>query len=189
MGKSGQDANAIRDRASADPATGPFALTEWTSGESATLTRYDGYWDESLRARAGEVEILFMTDPNARVNALKSGEVDGGWMIPSDAIAQLQGAGTGDMYFGLNTAVGSLVISDLEGPLADPRVRQALLMAMDRQGMVDAAVKGYGGISGLKALLRSRGFDFGPTRLPFAELSDTEARELLATVEALGSLV
>ncbi|MEV4689328.1 ABC transporter substrate-binding protein [Microbacterium sp. LWH3-1.2] len=127
--------------------TGPFELTEWQSGESVTLTRYDGYWDESLRARAGEVDIHFMTDPNARVNALKSGEVDGGWMIPADAIAQLQDSGKGDMYFGLNTAVGSLVVSNLEGPLGDGRVRRALLMAMDRQGILDAAAKGYGEVT------------------------------------------
>ncbi|MFE5408569.1 ABC transporter substrate-binding protein [Microbacterium sp. NPDC056569] len=127
--------------------TGPFALTEWESGESVTLTRYDDYWDDTLRAKAGEVDILFMTDPNARVNALKSGEVDGGWMIPADAIAQLQSSGKGDMYFGLNTAVGSLVVSNLEGPLGDERVRRALLMAMDRQGILDAAAKGYGEVT------------------------------------------
>ncbi|MFB7892552.1 ABC transporter substrate-binding protein [Microbacterium sp. NPDC056044] len=127
--------------------TGPFALTEWKSGESVTLTRYDGYWDDTLRAKAGEVDILFMTDPNARVNALKSGEVDGGWMIPADAIGQLQDSGEGDMYFGLNTAVGSLIVNNLEGPLGDERVRRALLMAMDRQGILDAAAKGYGEVT------------------------------------------
>ncbi|KJL41554.1 MULTISPECIES: ABC transporter substrate-binding protein [Microbacterium] len=127
--------------------TGPFELSEWKSGESVTLTRYDDYWDASLRAKAGEVEILFMTDANARVNALKSGEVDGGWMIPTDAISQLQSSGKGDIHFGLNTAVGSLVVSNLEGPLGDERVRRALLMAMDRQGILDAAAKGYGEVT------------------------------------------
>lgn len=127
--------------------TGPFQLSEWKPGESVTLTRYDDYWDQSLRPRAGQVEILFMTDPNARVNALKAGEVDGGWMVPADAIAQLQASGKGDVYFGLNTAVGSLVVSDLEGPLGDERVRKALMMAMDRQGILDAAVKGYGQVT------------------------------------------
>lgn len=127
--------------------TGPFALTAWKSGESVTLTRYDDYWDESLRAEAGEVEILFMTDSNARVNALKSGEVDGGWMIPTDAIAQLQDSGKGEVYFGLNTAVGSLIVSSMDGPLGDERVRRALLMAMDRQGILDAAAKGYGEVT------------------------------------------
>jgi peptide/nickel transport system substrate-binding protein len=127
--------------------TGPFALKAWKSGESITLTRYDDYWDDALRARSGEVEFIFMNDATARVNALKSGEVDGGWMIPFDAIAQLESSGAGDMHFGLSTAVSSLIISDLDGPLGDLRVRQALLMALDRQGIVDAATKGYGDVT------------------------------------------
>ena len=73
--------------------TGPFELTEWKAGESITLTRYDDYWDESLRAHAGEVKFLFMGDATARVNALNSGEVDGGWMIPAEAYSQLGDSG------------------------------------------------------------------------------------------------
>ncbi|WP_448810013.1 ABC transporter substrate-binding protein [Agromyces bauzanensis] len=127
--------------------TGPFSLEEWKSGESITLKRYDGYWDESLRAKSGEVEFIFMNDATARVNALKSGEVDGGWMIPMDAVSQLQSSGAGDVHFGLSTAVSSLIVSNLDGPLGDLRVRKALLMAIDRQGIVDAAAKGYGDVT------------------------------------------
>jgi 4-hydroxy-tetrahydrodipicolinate synthase len=54
--------------------------------------------------------------------------------------------------------------------------------AIDR---VRTAVKGYGGIGGLKALLRARGFDFGGTRLPFADLGAAEEAELRALVEEL----
>jgi peptide/nickel transport system substrate-binding protein len=127
--------------------TGPFSFGEWQSGESITLERYDGYWDPELTARSAEVEFIFMNDANARTNALKSGEVDGGWMIPADAVPQLLDSEQGDLLFGLNTAVNNLIISDLEGPLGDLRVRKALLMALDRQGIVDAAVKGYGTVT------------------------------------------
>ena len=127
--------------------TGPFSLKEWKSGESITLERNDDYWDDELRAKAGEVEILFMNDATARVNAMKSGEVDGGWMVPTDAIAQLRSSGSGDVYFGLNTAVSSLIVSDLAGPLGDLRVRTALLMALDREGILEAAAKGYGEVT------------------------------------------
>ncbi|MFC5792030.1 ABC transporter substrate-binding protein [Agromyces tardus] len=127
--------------------TGPFRLAEWKPGERITLERYDDYWDESLRAKAGEVEFLFMNDPNARVNAWKSGEVDGGWMVPVDAIGQLRDSGPGDVFFGLNTAVSSLIVSNLDGPLGDPNVRKALLMAIDREGLIRAASQGYGAVT------------------------------------------
>jgi len=127
--------------------TGPFSLTEWKAGERITLTRYDDYWDESLRARSGEVEFIFMNDANARVNALASGEVDGGWMVPLEAIPQLENSSVGDIHFGMSTAVSSLIVSNLEGPLGDVNVRKALLMALDREGIVSAAAKGYGEVA------------------------------------------
>lgn len=127
--------------------TGPFSLTEWKAGERITLTRYDDYWDESLRAKSGEVEFIFMNDANARVNALASGEVDGGWMVPFEAVPQLENSSVGDMLFGMSTAVSSLIVSDLEGPLGDVNVRAALLMALDREGIVSAAAKGYGEVT------------------------------------------
>ncbi len=127
--------------------TGPFSLTEWQSGESITLTRYDGYWDADLTAKSGEVEFVFMGDSTARVNALKSGSVDGSWMIPIEAVPQLRSASKGDALFGPSTAVGNIVISNLEGPLGDVRVRRALLLAMDREGMIQAAARGVGEVS------------------------------------------
>ncbi|WP_137844088.1 ABC transporter substrate-binding protein [Microbacterium sp. 2FI] len=126
--------------------TGPFEFADWKSGESITLTRFDGYWDPELTARAGAVEFVFMTDANARVNALKSGDVDGSWMIPPASYRQLQES-PGELHFGLTSAVSSLVVSSLDGPLGDLRVRQALLMALDRQGIVDAAAEGVGAVS------------------------------------------
>ncbi|GAA2884780.1 ABC transporter substrate-binding protein [Microbacterium esteraromaticum] len=127
--------------------TGPFSLTEWKSGESITLTRNDDYWDEDLRARSGEVRFVFMGDSTARVNALKSGDVDGSWMIPIEAVPQLRASGKGDALFAPSTAVGDLVISDLEGPLGDVRVRKALLLAMDREGMIQASARGVGEVT------------------------------------------
>lgn len=123
--------------------TGPFELKSWQSGEKINLTRFDGYWDKKLLAKAQEVEFVIQSDPVARVNALKSGEIDGGWMLPSNAIGELKASGAGDVFFGLNSAVNSLVVSNPEGPLGNAEVRKALLMAIDRNGLVQAAEAGF----------------------------------------------
>jgi 4-hydroxy-tetrahydrodipicolinate synthase len=52
--------------------------------------------------------------------------------------------------------------------------------AIDR---IRTAIKGYGGISGLKYLLARRGFAFGPSRLPFTELDDAARRALDAVAD------
>jgi 4-hydroxy-tetrahydrodipicolinate synthase len=53
---------------------------------------------------------------------------------------------------------------------------------------VRTAVKGYGGIGGLKALLRMRGLEFGGTRLPYGDLDAAAEAELRNTVEGLAGL-
>ena len=127
--------------------TGPFQFDSWKSGESITLKKFDGYWDKELVAKSDEFKIVFMNDATARINALKSGEVDGSWMVPLDAVSQLQEGGSGDMLFGVNTAVSNLIISNLDGPLGDVRVRKALLMALDREGISQAANAGIGDVT------------------------------------------
>jgi len=57
--------------------------------------------------------------------------------------------------------------------------------AIDR---IRTAVKGYGGLGGLKALLRAKGLDFGPVRLPFGDLSPGAEAELRAVVAEFADL-
>jgi peptide/nickel transport system substrate-binding protein len=123
--------------------TGPFAFDSWTPGESISLKRYDDYWDADLKAKSGEVKFVFIADPNTRVNAMLTGQVDGGWAPPANAYAQLKSSGAGEVYYGVNTVVTSEIVGDTSGPLGDKRVRQALLMAIDRDGIVKTAEQGF----------------------------------------------
>ncbi|MGC0316406.1 ABC transporter substrate-binding protein [Kitasatospora acidiphila] len=127
--------------------TGPFAFSSWSPGQSIVLKRFDGYWDPSLRAKAKQVKFVFLSDETARVNAFQSGEVDGGWMVPADSYAQLATSNKGKLYYGQNTTVADEVVGNLQGPLGDARVRQALLMAIDRKGIVKAGVGGIGEVA------------------------------------------
>ncbi|WP_431901809.1 ABC transporter substrate-binding protein [Nonomuraea sp. bgisy101] len=122
--------------------TGPFKLGTWTKGQSIQLDRFDGYWGN--KARSGKVTFTFVADPAARTNAMVTGEADGGYMIPAGSIARLRASGAGTVYGGPNLTTANLIVSDLaNGPLADVRVRQALSLAIDRQGLVKAALGEY----------------------------------------------
>ncbi|MFJ3723695.1 ABC transporter substrate-binding protein [Streptomyces sp. NPDC090045] len=127
--------------------TGPFSFASWTSGQSLTLKRFDDYWNPALKAKSGEVKFVFLADATTRVNAFQSGEVDGGWMVPPNAYSQLRDTQAGSLYFGRNTTVADEVVANLKGPLGDARVRQALLMAIDREGIVKAGAGGVGQVA------------------------------------------
>ena len=127
--------------------TGPFSFGSWASGQSLTLKKFDGYWNTELKPKADQVKFVFLSDATTRVNAFQSGEVDGGWMVPADAYDQLGSSTAGKLYYGVNSTVAEEIVSNLEGPLGDAEVRKALLMAIDRKGIVKAGVGGVGEVA------------------------------------------
>ncbi|MGW0881508.1 ABC transporter substrate-binding protein [Streptomyces sp. NPDC002671] len=122
--------------------TGPFTLGAWQKGQSLELDRFDGYW--GTRAKAGKVVFRFLTDPSARTNALLTGEADGGYLIPTESYGRLKDSGVGTLYFGEGLSTVNLGITNMNGPLGDVRVRQALSLALDRAGFVQAGLGGAG---------------------------------------------
>ena len=124
--------------------TGPFEVETWSKGQSITLSRFGDYWDTARAAEVGKLTFNFIQDPATRANALRSGALDGTYGVPASAINQLASGGVGTIYRGPSTSQISLIVSNLEGPLADVRIRRALSLAIDRNGFVKAALSGAG---------------------------------------------
>ncbi|MEU6745185.1 ABC transporter substrate-binding protein [Spirillospora sp. NPDC046719] len=124
--------------------TGPYALESWQKGQAITLKKVEGYWDPSLAPKTSTIKNVFIQDPAARVNALLSGQVDGGYLLPPSGFAKLRASSAGKLYFGPNTTAVSLIPTNLKGTLGDVRVRRALSMALDRAGIIKAGAAGVG---------------------------------------------
>ncbi|WP_426244682.1 ABC transporter substrate-binding protein [Nocardioides sp. LHG3406-4] len=122
--------------------TGPFRLGEWTKGESISLERFDGYWDQDHAAKAASFDFSFIRDSNAATNALLSGEIDGTFGVAAESVDKLRKSGVGKLYYGANTATNNLTVANLDGPLKDVRIRRALSMALDREGFSEVATNG-----------------------------------------------
>ncbi|MFD4237593.1 ABC transporter substrate-binding protein [Streptomyces sp. NPDC058542] len=185
--KAGRDYGTTGDLA----CTGPYRLRAWHKGQSIELERFDGY--RGTRAKAAAVVFRFLTDPSARTNALLSGEVDGGYLIPTESYARLRGSGAGTLYFGEGLSTVNVSITNLKGPLGDLRVRRALSLALDRTGFVKAGLGNAGSATGS---LTTRAAWAGPleaTRkaafdgLPPTEVDLDKARELIQEAGATGA--
>ncbi|WP_435221057.1 ABC transporter substrate-binding protein [Streptomyces sp. Tue6028] len=122
--------------------TGPFELGAWHKGQSIELDRFDRYW--GAEAKSARVVFRFLTDPSVRTNALLSGEIDGGYLIPTESYARLRQSGKGTLYFGEGLSTVNVDITNMNGPLGDIRVRRALSLALDRSGFVKAGLGGAG---------------------------------------------
>ncbi|MFD5843974.1 ABC transporter substrate-binding protein [Streptomyces chartreusis] len=122
-----------------DACSGPYELSGWKSGDSITLTRAESYWGE--KPLTGKV-VFRWADDSAMVNALATGAADGTYADSIGTAAALRGKKGLDEHFGPSTAALALIPTE-RGGLADPDVRKALSLVLDRSGI---ARSGYGGL-------------------------------------------
>ncbi|MCX8996917.1 ABC transporter substrate-binding protein [Rhizobiaceae bacterium BDR2-2] len=125
--------------------TGPFRFKSWTKGDKVELVRNDDYWDKEKAARLETASFRFIADPQAQSAALKSGDVDA---FPEFAAPELiEDLRTDEK---LAVVIGHTELKVVAGmnntrkPFDDKRVRQALMMAVDRATVVDGAWSGFG---------------------------------------------
>jgi peptide/nickel transport system substrate-binding protein len=124
--------------------SGPYQLADWTVGEGVTFTRYDSYWDTSLPLLLKSITIKGVPDEAVMTSGLLTGEIDGTYPLILSTLDQLKASDTLNVTEGPSLAISAFIVSSFEGPLGDQRVRQALSMALDRTGLVDALHKGAG---------------------------------------------
>ncbi len=115
--------------------TGPWKLTAFVPHERAELTPNKEYWDKARVPKLDKLVLLPLPEPNARVAALRSGQVDWIEAPAPDAVASLKSAG-----FALVTNAyahnWTYHLSRIDGsPWNDIRVRKAANLAIDRDGM------------------------------------------------------
>ena len=122
--------------------TGPFEVVEWVSGDHITLKKHEAYWDPGFPL-VDQVVWRFVPDATVRMNLLSVGEVDFVDNIPYKDIETL----STDPNVAVQTIPGwnwvYLSFGDVVGPFADPKVRQAISYALDRQAIVDSVFFGH----------------------------------------------
>ena len=113
--------------------TGPFRFVSRTQGVRTVIERNPDYWGR--KALLDRVVFRPLQDPATRVNALQNGEVQMISTPPWDDIQSLVKAG-----FTLSTSANApdinfLYLNTHVKPFQDARVRRAVNMAIDRQGI------------------------------------------------------
>ncbi len=91
-----------------------------------------------------EVRVVAIHDPGAAALAFEAGEVDMVINYPETDFVRIQE--TGALGFSAPTArLYFYTVNAQSGPMTNPLIRRAVSAAIDRQGIVDAALSGVGG--------------------------------------------
>jgi peptide/nickel transport system substrate-binding protein len=157
--------------------TGPFKLEGAQPGVSITLSKQPKYWTPDA-ARVSGVTLTQIQDPVAMANAIRSGSVDMGVVGAAQAVDLQSAADILSTYPIKGRQLSGITWNpDLYKPLADQRVRDALNMAIDREGIVKGIFLGQGEAASQFRPEGSTGFS--STAKPIA-FDPAKAKKLLA---------
>ncbi len=135
---------AIDQLKSAPVGTGPFKFAEWKRGDSVTMIKNPDYYRKGI-PYLDKVTFRFISDPSAQLAALRAGDVD---VIAYDLAPENAPALEKDARFkvqkGNTTTDVILAMNHSKKPFSDPKVRQAITLAIDRKAVIQGAVAGYG---------------------------------------------
>ena len=155
--------------------TGPYKLKEYKEGDYYTLERFDDYWGEP--AKTQYLTLRIVPEPSQRAILLETGEVDVAYNLSFNDIERLSGDPNMKVL-----RCPSLKVINIEfncqstGPVGNPKVRQAVECAMDKETVVNALLSGYGEVS--KSLISPLAADYRETYVN--EYNPERAKELLA---------
>lgn len=128
--------------------TGPFMIDRYEPEDRIIFVRNPEYWmvdDEGnpLPYLDG-LEIIFLSESSAQVEALRGGQIDYLIYLPTEAVPTLEEDPDLEVYqVPSNTAYVLRMRSD-RAPADDVRVRQALKAGTNRSDIVEGALGGYG---------------------------------------------
>lgn len=127
--------------------TGPYIMdpSATVSGSSWTFTKNPDYWAPELQ-KYDKIVYNFYDDETAQLNALKSGQIDAGYLAQKSNVGEAEASGL-DILTSRYDWQGMMMF-DRAGAivpeLGDVRVRQAIMRAFDTDLMVEKLQLGYG---------------------------------------------
>lgn len=121
--------------------TGPYRFVDYVKNDRFVVERFDEHWSTSRAAKAKRITFRFIADPQTKLLALRSGEVDVIMDVPRDAATDLRKApglqvitSKVGAFNAINFNIAGVAPHDIT---KDPLVRQAIAGAIDRKALLD----------------------------------------------------
>jgi peptide/nickel transport system substrate-binding protein len=154
--------------------TAPYTLERWTPGVGFAFARNPHHWGPPAAFERAEFRVV--PDDEARLRLVETGAADIADFVPPEAWARLAGAANLRLVVGAGLRVLFLGMRVDRPPFDDPRVREALDLAIDRRTLLDRVFLGKGAIA--NQLMPRGSVGYVPELAP-ARLDRERARRLL----------
>lgn len=122
--------------------TGSYKLDTWKPGDVLSVVRNDNYWNPQVKPLVRQIDFVSASNEAATTSALISGDLNGVYSFSLSTLDQLKSNSAVSVTDGAGWNSDAFIVSNFDGPLGNVKVRQALSLALDRQGIIDTVYKG-----------------------------------------------
>ncbi len=187
---------------------GPYLLKEWLPQQKIVVARNPYYWD-AASVKSDQIEFYPIQDNAAEERMFRTGELDATYTLPLSKIDVYRREHPDELHLEPLLATYYYQFNVTRPPFTDKRVRRALAMAIDREGIVRDVTRGgqrpayamnYPGTAGYTArarlipdlaearrLLAEAGYPGGKGLPPIELLYNTQANHV-SIAEAIQSM-
>ncbi len=122
--------------------TGPFRVVRWRRSDRVEYEAFPGYFRGRPKLR--RIVVRLVPDENTEITLLRTHEVD--WIVEAsvNAYKVLRGLPATRIELTRINGYQGLLMNTARGPTADPRVRRAIALGLDRRALTDRLTFGSG---------------------------------------------
>jgi peptide/nickel transport system substrate-binding protein len=122
--------------------TGAYKFVSWTAGAGVTADLDPHYWNPAVKPLVKQIVIKGVPDAASFTSGMLTGAIQGSYYFGLSNLKQLESSSNVKVYQGPGEMTDAFIVSATSGPLASPKVRQALSMALDRQAIISNVYDG-----------------------------------------------
>jgi peptide/nickel transport system substrate-binding protein len=156
--------------------TGPFKLVEYVQQDRLRFQKNPSYWDKG-KPYLDEMVMKVMTEEDARVAALRAGQVDLA-VLSADGADKVKADRNVSVLQSPKAWLTVIMFNAGKDPVKDARVRRALALALDHKEVISKAVSSAAVLSGPVPTGHTDWF-IAPEKLPYTQVKIDEAKKLL----------
>ncbi|MCW8166080.1 glutathione ABC transporter substrate-binding protein GsiB [Verminephrobacter aporrectodeae subsp. tuberculatae] len=122
--------------------TGPFEFVEWKQTDAVKAKKFDGYWKKGY-PKIDTLAWKPVPENNTRAAMLQTGEADFAFPIPYEQAQLLKASNKLEVVASPSIMMRFLAFNMLHKPYDNPKVREAIGYAINKEALAKVAFGGY----------------------------------------------
>jgi peptide/nickel transport system substrate-binding protein len=122
--------------------TGAYKFKSWNPGVGVVAVANPHYWNPAVKPLIGQITIKGAPDVSSFTSGMLTNAIQGSYSFALPTLDQLKNSSAVKVYQGPGWSTDAFIVSSFKGVLGSLKVRQALSLALNRQGIINSVYKG-----------------------------------------------